>query len=159
MQPPLVRTFSSGEARLRRSHFRNHFASPDQLRRRWFEDRHPKSGGRGRAQLVADVTGTLMQQRRHVVVLTSSDGLESFPTSHDETQTTYSKQHSLALALGSVWKPVWDGTKAVTMNEEVTLPPRDQRRWWQPSRILARHWWRTRRLGRCTMNTKSPAPL
>ena len=70
---------SSGEARLRRSHFRNHFASPDQLRKRWLEDRHPKSGGRGRAQLVADVMGTLMQQKRHVVVLTSSDGLECFP--------------------------------------------------------------------------------
>ena len=62
-----------------------------------------------------------MQQRHHVVVLTSCDGLDFFSTSHEETQAAYTKQHGLALALGGVWDHFWDGTKAVTIIDGPTL--------------------------------------
>jgi len=74
-------------------------------------------GGRGHAQPVAAVTQSLMQRGHHVVVLTSSDGLDFFSTAHIEAQATYTNQHDLALALGGVWTPFWDGTKDVTTEE------------------------------------------
>ena len=96
VQQPLVRTFSSGEVFRWRSHTRKHFASPDQSRRALVRRSPPRKWWSRPRQLVAAVTETLMQQRHLVIVLTSSDGLECFPASHKETQTTFAKQHNLA---------------------------------------------------------------
>ena len=68
------------------------------LVRRYVREVRPITQGVGSkiAIVVAAVTGTLMQQRHLVIVLTNSDGLECFPTSHKETQTTFAKLHNLA---------------------------------------------------------------
>ena len=47
------------------------------------------------------------------------DGLDFFSTAHVEAKATYTNEHDLALAVGGVWTPFWDGTKDVTMEEVV----------------------------------------